>query len=258
MSDSDILYEVQDGIGRLVFNRPQAHNALTFAMYDRLVEVCVAANTDRSLKALIITGAGGRAFASGTDISQFRAFKTVQHGIDYEKRVEEIMDAIERCRVPTIAAIAGLCTGGGAAIAACCDLRIGTRTTKIGVPIARTLGNCLSIANLRRLAALIGAARVKEMMFTARLIEAPEALSIGLLSEVVEDDAALQTRVAELARQMAGYAPLTLELTKEGLRRLQQGSSDDEDIIRRCYESQDFQEGLEAFLAKRPPRWRGE
>src|SRR5712671_970206 len=152
--EADLLYEVRDGIGRITFNRPQARNSLTFSMYERLAEICAGAGKDRSLKVLILTGAGDKAFAAGTDINQFRAFKTPQDAIDYEARIDRILGTLEQCQVPTIAAINGACAGGGAGIAACCDLRIGTRTAKFGFPIARTLGNCLSMANYSRLAAL--------------------------------------------------------------------------------------------------------
>ena len=141
--DTDLLYEVRHGIGRITFNRPQARNSLTFNMYERLAEICASAAKDRSLKVLILSGAGDKAFASGTDINQFRAFKTPQDAIDYEARIDRILGALEQCQVPTIAAINGACAGGGAGIAACCDLRIGNRTAKFGFPIARTLGNCL-------------------------------------------------------------------------------------------------------------------
>ena len=261
MTDQDdLLYEVRDGIGRITFNRPQARNALTFAMYERLAEICQDANTDPDIKVLILTGAGDKAFASGTDINQFRAFKTPEDAIDYEARNDRVLGVLEQCHVPTIAAISGACTGGGAGIAACCDLRIGTKSAKFGFPIARTLGNCLSMANYSRLAALLGPARVKDVIFTARLVEAQEALSLGLLSEVVEDAAALQQRADELARLLAGHAPLTLRATKEALRRLQPRLSSDEgeDLILMCYMSKDFREGMDAFLNKRVPQWSGE
>jgi len=259
-AETDLLYEAHGGIGRITFNRPQARNALTFAMYERLGEICTAANTDPSLKALILIGAGDKAFASGTDINQFRAFKTPQDALDYEARLDRILGVLEQCRVPTIAAVAGACTGGGAGIAACCDLRIGTKTVKMGFPIARTLGNCLSSSNLSRLTGLIGPARVKDLIFTARLVEADEARQIGLLTEVVEDRAALERRAQEVAELIAGHAPLTLRATKEALRRLQRRLSreEGEDLILMCYMSQDFREGLDAFLSKRPPHWRGE
>src|SRR5216683_5419448 len=147
----DLLYAVENGIARLTFNRPQARNALTFAMYERMAAICETVNADHSIKAMILTGAGDKAFASGTDISQFRAFKTAQDALEYEARIDRVLGTLEQCRVPTIAAIAGACTGGGAGIATCCDLRIGTEATRIGFPIARTLGNCLSMSNISRL-----------------------------------------------------------------------------------------------------------
>src|SRR5713226_9038650 len=124
----DLLYEIRDGIARVTFNRPQSRNALTFDMYEGLASVCGKVNADRSIKALLITGAGDKAFAAGTDISQFRAFDKEQDALDYESRIDRVMNAIEHCRVPTVAAIHGACTGGGASIAASCDLRIASRT----------------------------------------------------------------------------------------------------------------------------------
>ena len=255
---ADLLYEVRDGIGRIIFNRPQARNSLTFGMYERLAEICANAGQDASLKVLILTGAGDKAFASGTDINQFRAFKTPQDAIDYEARIDRVLGTLEQCAVPTIAAINGVCAGGGAGIAACCDIRIGTTNAKFGFPIARTLGNCLSMSNLSRLAALIGAARLKEIIFTARLIEAEEGLRLGLLNEVVEDLAALQRRADELARLVASHAPLTLRSTKQALHRMQPKLHEDEDLILMCYQSRDFREGMDAFLNKRQPQWTGE
>lgn len=256
---SELLYREADGIAMATFNRPQARNALTFAMYERLGEICTSLNARDDIRALIVTGAGDKAFAAGTDISQFRDFTNPDDGVRYEARIDRVLGAIESCRVPTIAAIAGACTGGGFAIAACCDLRIATADARFGFPIARTLGNCLSMASLARLSSLLGAARLKEIVFTARLIAAAEAQAIGLVQEVVADGAALADRSLALARQVAGHAPLTLRATKEGLRRLQPviDAQADADLIRMCYTSADFREGMEAFFAKRPPRWQG-
>ena len=254
MSD-EILHEVRDGIARLTFNRPEARNALTFAMYERLREVCAAMPADGSVKALILAGAGGRAFAAGTDMAQFRSFSRPEDAWEYEERVEAVLSAVEACPVPTIAAIAGACTGGGAGIAAVCDIRIATPSLKFGFPIARTLGNCLSAANLARLTALMGAARVKEMLLTARLLGAEEALAAGLVVEVTENP---EVRATELAQTLAGHAPLTMRATKEAMRRLAAATRiDDRDLIAMCYMSRDFREGLEAFLAKRQPEWTG-
>ena len=256
--NTDLLYEVSDGVGRITFNRPQARNSLTFNMYERLAEICESAGNDRTLKVLILTGAGDKAFASGTDINQFRAFKNPQDAIDYEARIDRVLGTLEQCQVPTIAAINGVCAGGGAGIAACCDLRIGTRTARFGFPIARTLGNCLSASNLGRLSALIGATRLKEIIFTARLIEAEEGVSLGLLHEVVEDLPGLERRAFELARLVASHAPLTLRATKQALHRMQPKPVEDEDLILMCYQSQDFREGMDAFLSKRRPQWTGD
>ncbi len=256
----ELIHEVRDGIARVTFNRPQARNALTFAMYERLAEICAAANRDRSIRVLIITGAGDKAFAAGTDISQFRAFKTPQDALDYEARIDRVVGSIEECRVPIIAAIAGACTGGGAGIAAACDLRIAAANARFGFPIARTLGNCLSMGNLSRLAALIGIARAKEIIITGRLVEAAEAQTLGLVSEVLPDHASLMARAEELAKLLTGHAPLTMQATKEALRRLRPKLAAEEgrDLILMCYMSRDFREGMEAFLEKRPPQWKGE
>lgn len=251
----DLIYETTGQIGHITLNRPQARNALTFPMYERLAEI--AGNPGPDVRALIITGAGDKAFAAGTDINQFRDFKGPEDSIRYETMIDRILGTIERCTVPTIAAIAGACTGGGAAIAAACDIRIAAANARFGFPIARTLGNCLSMSNLARLSALVGPARVIEMIFTARLVPAEEALSAGLVTQVLPDLPALQARATELATLLAGHAPLTLRATKEALRRMRDSLPPDEDLIRMCYTSQDFREGMDAFLTKRAPTWKG-
>jgi len=255
----ELLFEVRGDTGWVTFNRPKARNALTFAMYEGLAEVCARAASTRDVKALVITGAGDKAFAAGTDIAQFKSFESGEDGIGYERKMDRILDTIERCPVPTIAAIAGFCTGGGAAIAAVCDLRIATASAQFGFPIARTLGNCLSMSNYARLVGLIGAQRVKEMVFLAKLMDAPGALAAGLVSEVVPDVAALHARATELATTVAGHAPITLQVTKEALRRLQAGAAEEsiDDLIRLAYGSADFREGMAAFLEKRAPKWTG-
>lgn len=250
----ELLYDQHDGIGLITFNRPQARNALTFSMYERLAEI-VASPGD--VRALIITGAGDKAFAAGTDINQFRSFSGAEDAQAYEARIDRVLSAIERCTIPTIAAIAGACTGGGAAIAAACDLRIAAAHSRFGFPIARTLGNCLSMSNLARLSALVGTGRVIEMIFTARLLSASDALSVGLVTEVLPDRQALDSRARELGMLVANHAPLTMWATKEALRRLRDSLPPDEDLIRICYTSADFREGMDAFLAKRSPVWRG-
>jgi enoyl-CoA hydratase len=259
--DDDILYAVEGEIGTITLNRPQARNALTFAMYERLAAICADPAAHGAPKVLIVTGAGDKAFAAGTDISQFRAFDKPEDALGYENRIERVITAIESCTIPTIAAITGAVTGGGASIACACDLRVATPSARFGFPVARTLGNCLSMANYARLASLLGPARVKDIVFTARLIEAEEGHRIGLYNEIVTDHAALMARAHELATLISGHAPLTMRATKEALRRLGNGvaaaAGDGDDLVVMCYSSADFREGMEAFLGKRPPQWQG-
>ena len=253
---SELLSEIRSGVLHLTFNRPDSRNALTFAMYEGVKEACASIPDDGAIRAVVIAGAGGRAFAAGTDMTQFRAFATPEDAWAYEARIDAVLTALEACPVPTIAAITGACTGGGASIAACCDIRVSDERLKFGFPIARTLGNCLSAANLARLSALLGPARVKELIFTARLMGAEEARAAGLLAEIAEDPLA---RAAEIAATVAGHAPLTLRATKEAMRRNAQAGPevDDRDLIALCYMSEDFREGMEAFLGKRQPDWKG-
>ena len=256
----EILFEVKDsGIAWLTFNRPQARNAMTFAMYEGIADACRKIDGDASVRVLILRGAGDKAFVSGTDISQFRDLKTAEQALEYEAKMDRVLDALEDVRVPTIAAIQGACTGGGAGIAAACDLRIGAPSAKFGFPIARTLGNTLSMRNHARLAALLGVARTKDMIFLARLLDAEEMLRVGLLSEITTEEG-LYDRAEALARTLLDHAPLTLRGTKEALNRIVRhwNPGGGEPIVVRSYTSMDFQEGVDSFLAKRKPRWRGE
>jgi enoyl-CoA hydratase/carnithine racemase len=259
----DILHETRGapgaGIAWTTLNRPQARNAMTFAMYEGLVEQAQRIGPDPAIRAWVITGAGGKAFAAGTDIGQFTEFKTGQDALDYEVRIDRVLTAIEDCPKPVIAAIAGACTGGGLGIAGVCDLRIAAANARFGLPIARTLGNCLSMANYSRFAALIGPARVKDLVFTARLIEAPEALQLGLVSELLDTPEALEARAMALAEQIAGLAPRTLTATKMALKRIRTaaGPLHGDDLVTMCFGSEDFQEGVKAFLEKRAPVWTG-
>ena len=255
----ELLYDKRDQVGWVTFNRPQARNALTFAMYEGVAEVCARVAKTGEVRALVVTGAGDKAFAAGTDIAQFRDFRSGEDGITYERKMDRILETIERCPLPTIAAVNGFCTGGGAAIAAVCDFRIASASAQFGFPIARTLGNCLSMSNYARLAALVGPQRVKEMLLLAKLIDAETALKVGLVSELLPDQAALLARAEALANTLASHAPITMAVTKEALRRLQakMGEENIDDLIRHTYGSADFKEGMDAFLGKRPPKWTG-
>lgn len=259
MSEQELLIERDGAVATLTLNRPEKRNALTFEMYEGVAAFCREAAGDSELRAIVITGAGGKAFAAGTDISLFRNFDGSKDGLGYESKMDGILSEIETCPKPIIAAISGACTGGGAAIAGLCDIRLATPDMVFGFPIARTLGNCLSVASLQRMSALLGAARTKDLIFTSRLIGAEEALAIGLVSEILPDTKALEKRTQELAEQVCSYAPITLQVTKEMFRRI--GAAypkvDDEDLIAHCYGSNDFREGLDAFLTKRKANWTG-
>ncbi|MGF1500580.1 MAG: enoyl-CoA hydratase/isomerase family protein [Paracoccaceae bacterium] len=257
---TDELIVRDDGpLRRIVMNRPAARNALTMAMYDGIAAACREVAEDGPIRAVILSGAGERAFAAGTDMAQFRSFDGPADALAYERKMDAVLSDIERCPVPTIAAITGACTGGGAMLSAVCDLRIADRRLKWGFPIARTLGNCLSVGNLHRLGHLVGFARLREILFTARLIEADEAAQIGLVAELLEDPGAVMARADALAETLAGHAPLTLRATKEALRRIMRAgaAADGDDLVALCYTSADFKEGIEAFLGKRAPAWLG-
>jgi len=249
----------EDGVAVVTIDRQDALNALNYETLEELRDRLRELAMDTAARVLVLTGAGEKAFSAGTDISEFKNLSSPDDAVHYEARIERVLDALERCPIPTIAAISGVCTGGGATIAGCCDIRIGAANARFGVPIGRTLGNCLSTANYVRMAALLGPARVKELIFTARLVDAEEAHAIGLLSEVLPDHPALQRRADELAQTVASQAPLTLRVTKEALRRIREKMSpeDDRDMILTCYMSRDFREGMDAFLNKRPPKWTG-
>lgn len=254
----DLLSERRGDTLWITFNRPEARNALTFAMYDALADLCTNVPTDGSVRAIVLTGGGGKAFAAGTDMTQFRAFESAQDALDYEDEITRVLTAVDQCPVPTIAAVHGACTGGGASIAAACDIRIASADLKFGFPIARTLGNCLNAGNLARLSELMGAGRVREMIFTARLMGADEALATGLVSEILPDEETLLVRAGALSRHLAGMAPLTLRATKEAMRRNRAALAvEDSDLIAMSYMSDDFRHGLESFLAKTKPEWSG-
>ncbi|HEX2341784.1 MAG TPA: enoyl-CoA hydratase [Vicinamibacterales bacterium] len=256
MPSSNALFEIDGPIATLTFNRPQARNALTWDMYGALVDACERADTDAAVRVLVVRGAG-EAFAAGTDIEQFKDFDAAA-GVAYERRLDAIIDRVEQVRRATIAQIHGPAAGGGFAIALACDFRICGRSARFGVPIARTLGNCLSVANCARAMDLVGPAALKELLLTGRFLEAQEALAIGLASRVVPDDA-LAEEVRSLAAELATRAPLTIETTKAMLQRLRdhRRPAPVDDLVARCYGSADFREGVTSFLAKRPPRWTG-
>jgi enoyl-CoA hydratase len=258
--NQEILFEVEGHVATITFNRPEAMNALTWNMYDRLVGYCDELDRRDDVRVAILTGAGARAFVSGTDISQFQAFANPQDAIDYERMTGEVTDRLERVRKPTIAMIHGVCVGGGAGIALACDFRYADPDLRFGIPIARTLGNCLSLKGYSRLVDYVGPAKAKELIMLAKLLTAEEALSLGMVTEIVPADQ-LESRVGEVAERLTTLAPLTLAATKESIRRIQVArgldSSEGEDLILSCYMSDDFRGAVKAFVEKRKHEWTG-
>lgn len=257
MDQGSTRYERDGVIARVTFDRQAARNAMTWAMYDQLAAACEKIAADPEVRVAVFRGAGGKAFVAGTDIGQFRKFKSGEDGIDYERRMAEYLAAVEQIPVPTLAVIEGWAIGGGLAIACACDLRIATPGTRFGVPIARTLGNCLSVENYALVVAAFGVSRAKKMLMLAENLTAEEAATAGFLTEIVPAEQ-VDSRAQELCDRLAKNAPITMRVTKESIRRLlHAGLPPGEDLIRECYGSSDFHEGVEAFVAKREPRWQG-
>jgi enoyl-CoA hydratase/carnithine racemase len=254
------LFEIDGPIATLTFNRPEARNAMTWEMYEALVAACERVDADETIHVLVFRGAGDKAFVAGTDIAQFQNFKNRDDGLKYEERLDHVLDRLERVTKPTIAQVQGVAAGGGCAIALTCDLRVATPEASFGIPIARTLGNCLSGASYSRLVDAMGPGAVKDMLFTGRLIGGIEAHALGIVNRLVSG-VEIEPTVRALAAEIAANAPLTLRATKEMIRRVlakrRLAAGEDADMVEMCYTSADFREGVTSFLAKRKPSWTG-
>ena len=252
------IFERDGAVAVLTFNRPEARNAMTWEMYEALADTCDRVEADDDIRVLVLRGAGDKAFVSGTDIRQFLEFKTREDALGYEARLEQSIGRLYRVKKPVIAMLQGDAVGGGLFMAISCDLRIAAEHVRFGVPVARTLGNFPQPANCSRVVAAIGIVRARNLVLTARLMKTEEALAVGLVDEVVPLDQ-LESRVMEQAQRIAKHAPLTMAAIKEAARRQTEAFTiaDSEELMLSCYLSQDFQEGVRAFLEKRSPGWQG-
>ena len=247
---------IDGAVARVTFNRPAARNAMTWAMYEQLAQACDRIEASEAVRVVVFRGAGGKAFVAGTDIAQFLEFESGDDGVDYERSIGRFVGRVVGLNLPTIAVVEGWAVGGGMALANACDFRIATPQTRFGVPIARTLGNCLSSASLAGLTATLGPALVRRIVLLGELIEAPELQSLGYVLKTAPA-AELDVVVDQVTETLASHAPITMSVTKQLMRRLAAGDTSDTDLIRHCYGSADFREGVAAFTQKRPPQWGG-
>lgn len=258
MTRGRVTYEKADGVGRITFDNPAAYNALSWDMWRTLGEACREIAADREVRVVVLRGAGGKAFVSGTDIEGFRDLTTGEQGVAYEREMDGYVGAVEALPQPTVAVVEGYAVGGGLALAFACDFRIATPGARFGSPLARTIGNCLSAKGYARLVAHLGVAQTKRMLLLAELVGAEELSNLGLLTEVATREA-LDDAVQALCDRLKANAPLTQGVSKAALSRtVYAGLPDIDDLIRIVYGSHDFRKGVESFLSKARPAWRGE
>lgn len=257
MATPDLLTQRDGPVLSVTFNRPLQRNAMTWDMYDGLHDACEQADADDAVRVMVLKASGDKAFIAGTDINQFSDFSTGADGVAYEQRIARIVNRLEDVNVPTVAAIRGFCVGGGLGIAAVCDLRIAAPSARFGVPIARTLGNCLSMNNYSLLLHHLGAALTLDVLLRARLLTGEEAKAAGFVAELCDEDG-LDTAVDGIVATLLGHAPLSMWAAKEAVRRLRRARiPDGDDIVSRVFASDDFHRAVGAFAAKEPVVWQG-
>ncbi len=256
-----IIVEISDGIGRCIFNQPQKHNAISFEMWQGISRAMDDFAVDDSVRVVILSGAGEKAFSAGADISQFGENRATREGVEeYERATDKAYEDLTCIDKPTIAMIQGYCIGGGAGIAVCCDLRIASEDARFAIPAAK-LGLAYRWDAVYPLVQLVGASFAKEILFTGRQFSAEEALRMGLVNRVVPRSQ-LETCVGEYAGRIASNAPLTIRAAKRTIgETLKDPGNRDLDMISElvnaCFASEDYVEGRKAFMEKRKPEFKG-
>jgi len=257
---NELIVEQHGHVAWLTVNRPDVRNALSLSLTRRIADTLHALSQDRSIRVFVLTGAGDRVFVSGADVREFREhLASPESALKYDALAEELQSALRQVPQPVIAMIQGHAVGSGTIVAASCDFRIAVRTAKFGIPVAK-FGLFAPIPDTLRLVQLIGPARAKQMLMTGELIEAPEALAIGLIDKAVESHS-LKTTVEEMAATLASNAPLTVKATKQIIESMTAPASDvraGERWYSEIFSSSDFREGLDAFFTKRKPEFKGE
>jgi enoyl-CoA hydratase len=254
---AEVRLELRNGIAYITFDHVAARNAMTVGMYQSLKTICEDLTSSSAARVAILRGAGGKSFVSGSDIAQFAGFQNGDDGIRYEEGIDRYLAPLAMLPIPTIAVIDGMAVGGGLAIASCCDFRISTPDARFGVPIAKTLGNCLSASNVAWLVTHLGVTIVKRMLLLAELVTAPDLLKQGYLLATYPAES-LESEANGLAERLMKLAPITQKSTKQTLARIIKNNLPDcNDLIRECYGSNDFKSGVTAFLDGKPPIWTG-
>jgi enoyl-CoA hydratase len=257
-----ILAEVRDGVAWLTLNHPERRNAVSLEMWQGLGDAAEAFERDPAVRVVVLHGAGGQSFAAGADISEFEQHRAnAEQKAAYGKIADRGAQGLINLSKPLIAMIEGFCIGGGLALALTADLRFCTPGSRFGIPAAK-LGLGYGYAGLAALARLVGPATAKDMLFSARFLQADEALRTGLINFVVEGPDLLQA-VSDYAAKVAANAPLTVQAAKAAVRLFEHysavpGADRIEAMVDRCFDSEDFREGRRAFMAKRLPHFKGQ